>query len=286
MFSDHTSVSQPTSLARWKGSVIHLEGAADSDEARAQFEEGVELIRRLSREGAAPEKLEAATESLTQGRDLRFRGTATFVQADGGEYLVTARHVIRDDNEALRRVNEVFRRNRNPAETPAELAPHERELFERYVFGIVFRIPGLDEALYAPQSPAKSFLMNLGAGLFGLGPYVYSSPALDLAVISLGGRGAYTGSSLKVSLPPVSVPFPYPTLPMDQARRVLKCSRSAFRTPFHLSGASSCRPPLRCGSHRSPRSRASPSVTFHFSTTIFRFFGPISASTPAAAAVL
>lgn len=182
---DVREVSQ--ALERWKRAVVHLEGAADSAEAKARMDEGLRLMRRLAGEGAPAEQIAAAAE-LMSSRDLRYRGTATLVEAESGRFLVTARHVLRDEGAALRRANDVYRRGKEPAKTPAELTPSERESFDRDVFGIIFRVPGLDEALGSSASARRPFLMNLGAGVSWLSPYTYSAPYLDLAVISLSSR--------------------------------------------------------------------------------------------------
>jgi S1-C subfamily serine protease len=177
---------QLVALQRWKRAVVHLEGAADSEGVRARMEQAISRVGELTKRGAPLEEVVVAADEI-RIRDLRFTGTATLVEdGDGRKYLITARHVLRDDEVALREVNDDYRRGRERAQTPAELTDYERESFERHVFGIVFRVPSLDEVVRGPQSPGiRPFLMNLGAGAAALAPYTYSAPELDLAVISL-----------------------------------------------------------------------------------------------------
>ncbi len=87
-----------TDLERWKRCVIHLEGAADSaglDERMAHAQALAERIRADERPSE-----DALAELTRRSRDIRFRGTAIFLEHEGRRYLVTARHVLTDEESA------------------------------------------------------------------------------------------------------------------------------------------------------------------------------------------
>jgi hypothetical protein len=162
-------------LERWKRAVVHLEGAADS----VPLEERLAGLREMTERLADPDTPGDLVLDTPPTRDIRFRGTAVIVQADDGCYLVTARHVLTDRDAAIRAditpdwVNE----RRSPEEREAELA--------RWIFPIIFRVPGLDEVLARGAIEHAEFLMNLQAGVTWMSPYTFSTPEIDLAVISL-----------------------------------------------------------------------------------------------------
>jgi len=147
-------------IEKWKRAVIHLEGAADSVEISEKIEKQRMLDEKLKNGEISQEDLNTQLHILSLGgtRDIRCRGTAIFLKNDSRYYLLTARHVLYDE-----KLNNIF--------------------------GIIFRVPSYDEVVLQKEdsSSDKNFLMNLGTGAPSTLPYIFSDPALDLAIISLRG---------------------------------------------------------------------------------------------------
>jgi hypothetical protein len=64
---------------------------------------------------------------------------------------------------------------------------------DNYIFGNIFLVSSYDEYLNGQMSEAPDLgdnLMNLGAGVPYFAPYTYSSPSIDLVVISLDNRNS------------------------------------------------------------------------------------------------
>lgn len=100
-------------------------------------------------------------------RDKRSQGTAIFIEDNGKRYLVTARHVVHDEVKAVKK-----------------RSGYEAEDAEVEIFSNIFRVRSLNEG-YREIGDMPEHLMGLGAGPYGVRPYVFSSPELDLAIISL-----------------------------------------------------------------------------------------------------
>lgn len=145
-------------LELWKQAVVHLEAAADE----ATFEERM----------ASP---------LLEGRDIRFGGTALYVRDGEKRYLVTARHVLTDPEVAARGLPDLAARGLSDEQ--------QRRIIDGWIFGVIFRVPGLDEFKANPTATPE-FLMNLGAGVPRMAPYSFSSQYIDLAVISFNGQSS------------------------------------------------------------------------------------------------
>lgn len=177
----------PTILARWKRAVIHLETAADSISKEQRLPAFDAVREAMERGEATPEEVERVL--LKGSWDLRFTGTAVFLRHEGRHFLVTARHVLFDQTKAEPHL-EALRAQmpQSDQEDSDRVAQFLQWLLERRVFGIVFRVPSLDEVLRHGRGSTPEFLMNLGAGLASETPYSFSSPDLDLAVISLDHR--------------------------------------------------------------------------------------------------
>lgn len=81
-------------LERWKKAVVHLEGATDSVSMNESIQR-IEELHKLHKTGqVSPEDL---LEELDRGhRDLRYQGTAVFLEHEERRYLITARHVLHD----------------------------------------------------------------------------------------------------------------------------------------------------------------------------------------------
>ena len=110
-------------------------------------------------------------EQISAGsRDIRSQGTGIFISHNNRRYLLTARHVVWDDHTP------------NPPGLPKEYA-FERS--QNQIYGIIFRVPSLDEILSMHPADNPKFLMNLGSGAPDLTPYTFSDPSNDLAIISL-----------------------------------------------------------------------------------------------------
>src|SRR5260370_41251920 len=86
-------------LNRWKRAVVHIEGAADWDTLKESIEGWREQNRRLQAGEITIEQWRAEAEK-TGRRELRSRGTAIFLIHEQRHYLVTARHVVRDERLA------------------------------------------------------------------------------------------------------------------------------------------------------------------------------------------
>ncbi|EHD0129889.1 trypsin-like peptidase domain-containing protein [Vibrio alginolyticus] len=147
---------------RWKKSVIHLECATDSLYFKERDDHISSLQDKLSTGEITQEEYFSELDKGT--RDLRFQGSALFLEHKKRRYLVTARHVLLD-----------------------KTATEKRNLDFPMIFNMIFRVPSLDEVSNSNEGRIE-FLMNLGAGLPSHAPYTFSSPELDLAIISLDSR--------------------------------------------------------------------------------------------------
>jgi hypothetical protein len=88
-------------LEKWKNSVIHLECATGSQSWRD--------ILRFQNEQIEKSKIGQMSEddlNSINTRDIRFRGTAIFLEHDSRYYLITARHVLYDQTEAAREIKD------------------------------------------------------------------------------------------------------------------------------------------------------------------------------------
>lgn len=73
------------------------------------------------------------------------------------------------------------------------------------IFNIIFRVPSLDEVLQKGAEAHREFLMNLGAGASCTVPYTFSSPELDLALVSLDQRGSrFVEQLIELGYEPIS----------------------------------------------------------------------------------
>ncbi len=177
-------------LNRWKRAIVHVEGATDQATLKESIEAFRELCRRLEAGEITSEQWQAEAAE-TGRRELRSRGTAIFVIHEQRHYLVTARHVLWNERQA-RGVADLFapRGPTNPMMQHA-LSASMQEVFDNYIFGIIFLVSSYDEYLNQEVSEIPQWgdsLMNLGAGTRDSAPYTYSEPSIDLAVISLDNR--------------------------------------------------------------------------------------------------
>lgn len=143
-------------IHKWKKSVIHLEGL----ERGISAQERGNLIKeyRIKLENGEIDSNEFY-EIISKGnKDSRYQGTAIFFEKDNNRYLLTARHVVYNDEKD-------------------------------YIFNPIFRVPSLDE-LFSDNVHNFTNLMNLSAGSTQQAAYSISESELDLAIISL--RGIYS----------------------------------------------------------------------------------------------
>lgn len=155
-------------LERWKRAVIHLECATDSVSLDKRIQRWDTIHRKFEEGDISPE--EVAREYQRGSRDKRYHGTAIFLEHERRRYLLTARHVLFDELSAKRE-----------SKSAQESAGNQ-------IFNIIFRVPSLDEILQWGSEYHREFLMNLRAGVPSAVPYTFSTPELDLAIISLDQR--------------------------------------------------------------------------------------------------
>jgi hypothetical protein len=175
-------------LRKWKQAVVHLEGATSSVDFVSRWRE---LTDRLQKgEISVEQMMKEEIEDFAKGnRDIRFQGTATFLEHNEHYFLLTARHVLFDELGAERRVQEMKKFHANwPPEMQERLNAEEIERAKDTIFGIIFVVPTFDEVIQGKAQSPERFLMNLGAGVTWMSPYTFSEPSLDLAVVSLTNR--------------------------------------------------------------------------------------------------
>jgi len=172
---------------QWKKAVFHLECATDSEHFYDRIKRIDQLREQLDQGEISQE--EFGIEITGRSRDLRYHGTALFISHNERRYLLTARHVLFDEVSAKREYEEELERAQSWPENSRQHILHsanERAL--NNIFSIVFRVPSLDEVLHKGAESHREFLMNLGAGASFTVPYTFSSPELDLALVSLDQR--------------------------------------------------------------------------------------------------
>lgn len=174
---------------QFKKSVIHLEGATDS-EHYSQIDERISLAQeKLSRGEISPDEFSRAIQR--KSRDVRSWGTALFIEHKGKHFLATARHVVHDNYGAKLELEEETKRIEGitnfPEDRKTEDIAYAKERMQERIFPIIFRVPTMEE-IFIRRDKKPEFLMNLGAGVYKYGIYTFSDPALDVAVISIENR--------------------------------------------------------------------------------------------------
>jgi len=174
-------------LEKWKRAVVHLECATDSEHIYDRLKRIDEQRALLNQGKITPQMF--ADEISGHSRDIRFHGTALFLTHANRRYLLTARHVVLDTHSAEGELQEEARRALAwPEQSRPGLLQSALDRAQHNIFGIIFRVPSLDEMLGGSGTDPQSFLMNLGAGASSTVPYTFSAPDIDLAVISLDQR--------------------------------------------------------------------------------------------------
>jgi hypothetical protein len=184
-------------LDRWKRAVVHLECATDSDHISDVMARRMKLAEQLQQGSISAQDYAKEMMSNWRSRDIRYHGTALFLTDAGRRYLLTARHVLFDERSAERDYEEEEKRalKFGYGDRTDDLLRYTKEHKQNKIFGIIFRVPSIDEVNAKKKEP--EFLMNLGAGTSYSVPYSFSEPALDLALISLDQRDARFANELE-----------------------------------------------------------------------------------------
>lgn len=163
---------------RWMKAVVHLECAADS----VDWYEWARV-----KEVAIGSGIDFKFGDVS--RNVRQHGSALFLEDEGRRYLLTARHVV-FDNLSAERNRKKFRAWSEKLSPDIQASTNEiddQQLADT-IFNMIFRVPSLDEYEQGAGLRDQPFLMNLGAGASSSRPYTFSSPEIDLAIISLDRR--------------------------------------------------------------------------------------------------
>jgi len=202
-------------LQRWKKAVIHLECAADRESPYDFHSRSVELHRQyvdgnISVEDYLAGAEEIRTDSNASSRDKRFGGTALFLQENSRRYLITAKHVLVDEDEAKYLQEDFAERNAAYKERLSQRVPPipegilstilaeadpqsdaEQERFKNRIYGIIFRVPSLDEYESGAVNYYTQYLWQLQVGTPDMAMSSLSADFLDLAIISLDHWDSY-----------------------------------------------------------------------------------------------
>jgi hypothetical protein len=194
----HLAAAADAGLQKWKKAVVNIEGAANSESDDAYIKQ----IQQLSQQLWADQiTVQQYMQGVIQGsRDIRFHGTAIFLEHNGQRYLLTARHVVWDSVAAKRDLEEL-----QNSVFPGELQ-WRQEKADNEIYRMIYRVPSLDEIKEANSTNSRSpeVLMNLGAGCCDL-PYIFSKRELDLAVISLGNDKRFGDELITLGYKPISI---------------------------------------------------------------------------------
>lgn len=188
----------------WKKAVVHLECATDSEHFYDRIKRIDQLREKLDQGEISQE--EFGQEIMGRSRDLRYHGTALFISHNERRYLLTARHVLFDEVSAKREYEEELERAKSwPENSRQHILQYANERALNNIFSIIFRVPSLDEVLQKGAEAHREFLMNLGAGASFTVPYTFSSPELDLALVSLDQRDSrFAEQLIELGYEPIS----------------------------------------------------------------------------------
>jgi hypothetical protein len=179
-------------LQHWKKAVIQLEGATDSK----SIDDQKSLMHKLQDGKMSGNEY---IEEISKGsRDIRFRGTAIYLENEGRSYLITARHVLFDEISAIRKFAEEQKQIHTwPINMRSDMLKRAYEDAQDEIFHIIFRVPTVDEMLQKKSFKLNEDLMNLGAGPKDTHHYTFTSPDIDLAIISLNEEYSNFAKELK-----------------------------------------------------------------------------------------
>lgn len=177
-------------LEKWKKAVVHIEGAANSVSLQERIASWQELPDKIERGEVSHEELVQIIQAGS--RDIRYRGTAVFLQHENNRYLLTARHIIHDEVEAERLREEAEKRENEHLEEDTPESTIDATVQQAYrdadnlIFETIFRVPQVDERREEIfHGIPEAFLMNGSVGVPEQYPYTFSSSEQDLAVIAL-----------------------------------------------------------------------------------------------------
>ena len=161
--------------------MVHIECATDSVHFYDHIRSVHESRERLDRGEISTAQHRSISEEY-KSRDIRYQGTAIFLEHEGYRYLLTARHNLWDEESGKREFEEEIKRTESwPDGMRESLLASALASMQSRIYNTIFRVVSLDEVL--SNTFPTEFLMNLGAG--GTYAYTFSNPEIDLAVISL-----------------------------------------------------------------------------------------------------
>ncbi|MEK6325854.1 MAG: serine protease [Acidobacteriota bacterium] len=103
-----------------------------------------------------------------------------------------------DEVSAKRELEEESQRALSwPEHTRSRLLESAFERAKDNIFNVIFRVPSINEVIANGGRRHREFLMNLGAGPSFAVPYTFSTPDLDLALISLDQRASRFADELQ-----------------------------------------------------------------------------------------
>lgn len=192
-------------MNKWKKAAVHLECATDSEHFYDRLKR-IEHLKKALDEGKITHE-QFGEEIIGASRDIRYHGTGVFLTHNKKRYLVTARHMLWDKDSSKREYQEELERAQQwPEHMRPILLESAKERALQTIFGIIFRVPSLDEILQGTPKADQTFLMNLGAGTSFTVPYTFSSPDLDLAIVSLDQRDSrFADELVSKGYEPISV---------------------------------------------------------------------------------
>ncbi|MCM3651319.1 serine protease [Metabacillus litoralis] len=153
--------------AKWKKAVVHLECVGDTNTTDSTLRLQMQLNEGLI-------TFKDFSDQLSNGsRNRRYHGTAVLLEDEEKKYLITARHVVFDEVESD-------------------------------IFPFICRVKSKNETL---NDNIPNFMMNLSSGSPGTRPYLFSTPELDLAIISLNSNKtrAFLEELLNLGYEPINV---------------------------------------------------------------------------------
>ena len=170
------------SIKRWKHAVVNLEGATDENEVQARMRR-ISLFQKSVTTGL--NSLEREELVSLSGFNERHNGTAIYLADQGKRYLLTARHVLHDPWAEKRAIDDLdeMRASLNLEVRPSPQSNLIRDFAKNeasvQTFRRIFLVPNLNNQSKFLEC-REIFLMNLPRQA-----YSFSSPELDIAVISL-----------------------------------------------------------------------------------------------------
>lgn len=188
-------------LEKWKKAVVHLECATSSQSAK-DYMTRIKVLHDSFIKGEITDA-EFSEQISVGNRDVRFHGTALFISHENRRYLLTARHVLWNEIEAQRTLEEAYKEAESHPGFREQSLQYAQARAQNEIFNIIFRVPSIDEV--EAGKPEPEFLMNLGAGTTRTTPYTFSDPSLDLALISLDQRDSrFADELLESGFEPIS----------------------------------------------------------------------------------